>query len=69
MEILFNILNVIIVSIGVVAFISWINSLDKENKCVQSKNNWHEVDFNSLDEVYKIIASADNDNNDYWFIK
>lgn len=69
MEILLNIINFIIGSIGMTVLISWINSIDKDDNNTQSENNWHEVGFDKLNDVYKAIASADIADSDYWLGK
>lgn len=69
MEILLNIINFIIGSIGIIIFISWINSIDKYDNKIKSENNWHEVGFDKLNDVYKAIASADVSDSDYWLGK
>lgn len=69
MEILLNIIYSIIGTIGIIVFVSWINSIDKDNDNTQSENNWQEVGFDKLDDIYKAIASADVSDSDYWLGK
>lgn len=69
METLLNILYSVVGSIGIIVLVSWIDSLDRDDKPMKSENNWHEVGFNSLDDVYKAIATADIADSDYWLGK